>query len=56
MMNATVTGNTTNFAHSDTSNCPNVNFGAAVAAVWASGTIQGPFTDVDFPTCIVAGS
>jgi len=55
MSNVTVTGNTTNFSLVNSNNCPNVKIAAAVSAGWASGTIQGPYTDVDFPSCITGG-
>ncbi|MBT2395380.1 DUF4214 domain-containing protein [Streptomyces sp. ISL-100] len=53
MLNATVTGNSLpNQLVDTTSSCTSANVGAAVSAGYASGTIQGPFLDTDYNTCI----
>ncbi len=52
MLNATVTGNTLDLTILNVSPCPTLSIGAAISAGWASGTIQGPYTNTDISSCV----
>ncbi len=52
MLNATVTGNSLDTTILNVSSCPTGNINAAISAGWASGTIQGPYTNVEVSQCV----
>jgi hypothetical protein len=52
MLNATVQSNTVVFNVVNVAACPTETIAAGLTAGWASGTIQGPVTDVDVSGCI----
>jgi hypothetical protein len=54
MLNVTVTNNTltVHLGRWDSNSCPQATIAAAVSAGWASGTIQGPYTNEDVYHCV----
>jgi len=52
MLNATVQSNTIVFNVVSVAACPTETIAAGLSAGWASGSIQGPVTDIDITGCI----
>jgi hypothetical protein len=52
MLNTFVQGNDLVTRLQQTTFCPVLNLAAAVSAGYASGSIQGPFIDIDLSRCV----
>jgi hypothetical protein len=52
MLNTFVQGNNLSTLLQQTTFCPVLNIAAAISAGYASGSIQGPFTDADLSICV----